>query len=213
MSDRKRAEEQVKASLLEKEVLLKEIHHRVKNNMQIISSLLDLQSLHMQGKSPAEVFRECQNRIHSMALIHETLYRSQDLAHIDFPGYVNKLVERLTYFHELGGDRKKTSIEGRDVFLDIHLAIPCGLIINELVSNSLKYAFPDNRSGEVLISILESEGRYTMRVKDNGIGLPEGMDWRKTPTLGLKLVVMLVEQLRGSIACHIDSGTEFIVEF
>ncbi len=213
ISDRQQADEQIKASLKEKEVMLREIHHRVKNNMQIILSLLRIQSRTVADKETREVFKQSQNRIRSMALIHEALYKSGDLAHIDFADYISRMTTHLLsiYREDLGHVEVKQEAEG--VFLDINKAIPCGLIISELVSNSLKHAFPEKREGNVLIRMLMNKGKNELVVKDDGIGFPAGLNFRKTETLGLQLVTDLVLQVSGSIQLKRTEGTEFIVKF
>jgi two-component sensor histidine kinase len=193
-------------------VLLKEIHHRVKNNLQIISSLLSLQSENINSENPARTFRESQDRIRSMALIHEKLYQSNDISRIDFAEYVRSLTAYL-FRSYITGPGIEISIDIHDVSLGIDMAIPCGLIINELVSNSLKYAFPDRRPGEIDISLAQCDHEYKLTVSDNGTGLPEGMDFRNTPSLGLQLVNTLVHQLEGNIVLDTSHGTRFVITF
>ncbi len=207
-------EEQIKESLTEKEVLLKEIHHRVKNNMQIISSLLRLQSRDVTEKKYIDMFTDSQNRITSMSLIHEKLYQSKGLAKIDFDDYIRDLANGL--FQSYGANSNiKLFIDVRDVSLGIDSAIPCGLIVNELVTNSLKHAFPDDRRGEVLISLHPNpENMIELIVRDNGVSIPANIDIRKTESLGLHLVTILVEnQLHGEINLNRSKGTEFLIKF
>lgn len=212
--ERKQAEEKIKASLKEKEVLLKEIHHRVKNNLQIISSLLKLQSRSIKDKQTLDIFNESQSRIRTMALIHENLYQSHDLSKINFADYVHKLAANLFRSYEVHSSKVKQVINVDNVFLEIDVAVPCGLIINELISNSLKYAFPDNTVGEVRIELQSNkEYGYTLFVSDNGVGLPKNLDIQNTKTLGLQLVNNLVEQLEGSVTINGDYGTKFIITF
>ena len=208
IAERRKVETQMKSSLQEKEVLLKEIHHRVKNNLQIISSLLSLQSGNINSENPASMFRESQDRIRSMALIHEKLYQARDISRVDFAEYVRSLTAYLSRSYMPGhGVEIVIAIEG--IYLDIDKAIPCGLIINELVSNSLKYAFPDGRKGEIRIGLEHSDNVYTLKVGDNGAGLPPGLDFRNTTSLGLQLVNTLVGQLEGTIGLSDGSGTRF----
>jgi len=212
--ERKRMEEQIKASLREKEMLLREIHHRVKNNMQLISSLLRLQSRYIKDKKYIEMLKESQNRIRSMAFIHEKLYQSKDLANIDFNGYIKSLTDDL--FRSYGANGKialKTDIEG--VSLGVDTAIPCGLIINELVSNSLKHAFPEDREGEIKIALRRTDrNEVELVVSDDGIGIPEDLDFRNTESLGLQLVTSLAEsQLQGKTELNRAKGTEFRIRF
>ena len=214
ITERKRVEEQVKASLNEKEVLLKEIHHRVKNNMQIITSLLSLQSRYVRDTHDLDIFRDSQNRVKSMALIHEELYKSKDLARIDFAEYVQSLATHLFSLYSVNTAVIKLTMDVQDVLLDINTAIPCGLIVNELISNSLKYAFPDGEGGEILIKLSErTGGNLTLIVSDNGIGLHKDLDFRDTKSLGLQLVNTLVEQLEGTIDLDRTEGTAFTIVF
>ena len=213
VTERKRAEEKIKAALREKEVLLKEVHHRVKNNMQVISSILNLQSKYIKNNHTQKVFADSQNRIRSMALVHEKLYESKDLARIDFAEYVRSMTGYLLSLHGTG-DGVRFTIDIKDILLDINTAIPCGLIVNELVSNSLKYAFPKGRKGEIYIGLHSAEDdKLILTVKDNGVGLPKGLDFRKTESLGMQLVIMLTEQLDGSIEVDKKKGTTFKITF
>jgi PAS domain S-box-containing protein len=213
ITKRKRAEEQIKASLREKEVLLKEIHHRVKNNLQAISSLLYLQSRNVKDQETFEMFQDSQNRVKSMSLVHERLYQSQDLARVDFAEYVRNLANHL--FRSYGGNTNviQLRLNVNDVFLGVDTAIPCGLIINELVSNSLKHAFPEGRAGEIRIELRADDGQLTLMVSDNGVGFLEDLDFRDTASLGLQLVNMLVEQLEGTIELDRSGGTAFKITF
>jgi two-component sensor histidine kinase len=212
IAERKRVEAQIQSSLQEKEVLLKEIHHRVKNNLQIISSLLSLQSENIGTENPVQTFRESQDRIKSMALIHEKLYQSKDISRIDFAEYVRSLTAYL-YRSYVTAPGIEIAIDIQDMSLGIDTAIPCGLIINELVSNSLKYAFPDGRTGEIRIGLVRDGRNYTLKVSDDGAGLPPGLDFRNTPSLGLQLVNTLVTQLEGTIELLHGGGTVFRISF
>ncbi len=212
ITDRKEAEEKIKQSLKEKEVLLREIHHRVKNNIQIISSLLSLQSKNIKDNKYAEMLRDSQDRIRSMALIHEKLYQSENLADINFNEYIKLLVQSL--FRSYGIRRIKLKMEVEDVSLDIDIAIPCGLIINELVSNSLKHAFPHGKEGKITVALRSQDGGIELVVSDNGIGIPDTVDFRTTTSLGLRLVTILAEdQLYGEITLDRSKGTTFQVKF
>lgn len=197
-----------------KELLLKEIHHRVKNNLQVISSLLYLQSRRIQDRRVVEMFNESGNRVKSMTLIHQKLYQSKDMASVGFAEYVRDLTDAL--FISYGADPKviNLTLSIDDGFVGIDTAIPCGLIINELVSNSLKYAFPNGRQGSIGISMRRTEGNLVnLAVKDDGVGLPKDLDYRNTDTLGLQLVATLVEQLEGNIQLDRERGTEFTITF
>jgi PAS domain S-box-containing protein len=214
ITELKRAEERLKASLQEKEVLLKEIHHRVKNNMQIISSLLRLQSDRVSHPEVQGVFQESQNRIRSMALVHEMLYRSPDLASIPLAVYLRDLVNGLFRSFRVDAQQISLTLEVADISLGIDLALSCGLIITELVSNTLKHAFPHNRSGEVSIIASESAvGVIELAVRDTGVGLPADLDFRKTSSLGLRLVTLLAGQINGSVEMDRAAGTTFVIRF
>ena len=215
ISERRLAEDQIKASLDEKEVLLKEIHHRVKNNMQVITSLLSLQSDIIKDQQHADMFRESQERIRAMALIHEKLYRSRDLARVDFNEYIKSLVNGLFRSHGIDTGRIVMKVKVEDVSLGIDHAIPCGLVINELVSNALKYAFPEDRKGEISVTLRSiSEDEIELRVSDDGVGIPEDMDIGSTDSLGLELVTILTEdQLEGKINLDRTGGTTFRILF
>jgi len=209
------ANEKIKKSLEEKEVLLREIHHRVKNNMQIISSLLRLQSQYIKNKEDAEMFVDSQNRIESMSLIHEKLYRSSDLTKIDFKEYIEDMLSGLFQSYGVNSGNIALNIKVDNISLAIDSAIPCGLIINELVTNSLKYAFPEGRNGVITISLRSIDGTMIeLAVGDNGVGIPKDLDIRTTESLGLHLVTILAEnQLHGKIALNRDKGTEFQIKF
>ena len=214
ITERKQVEvDRIKASLREKEVLLKEVHHRVKNNLQIISSLLRLQSETQKNKPPRDVFKESQNRIRSMALIHEKLYHSQDLSKIDFSEYVRNLASNLFLSYDVDMQRIKLEVNVDEVSWDVGTAIPCGLIINELISNSLKHAFPENREGQIRIELRKEQEKFLLIVADNGVGFPKDMDFHQSKSLGVQLVNMLTEQLNGTIDLHSDGKTEFRILF
>ncbi len=220
VTQRKQAEEQMKAALKEKEVLLKEIHHRVKNNLQAISSLLNLQSYYVKDKQALKVLKNSQERVRTMALIHEKLYQSGDLARIDFREYIRSLISYLSDSYSLQEGQVQLKMQIENVVLDIETAIPLGLIINELISNSFKHAFPANRKGELRVSMEKSKGEednydygYTLIVEDNGVGFPDGLDFRNSKSLGLELVFILVKQLHGVIDLEKKNGTRFIIKF
>lgn len=214
ISDRKQAETQIKESLQEKEILLQEIHHRVKNNLQVISSLLDLQSQHLQEPALLEMFRESRNRVKSMALVHETLYQSQRFTQINCVEYIEGLTCDLFHAYGMNSDNITLELDIDDIALNVEQAIPCGLIINELVSNALKYAFPTNTKGTIYVA-LKCEFDITLKliVKDTGIGLPKNLDFKTVPSLGLQLVNVLTSQLEGTIELDCRAGTEFIIYF
>ena len=215
VTDRVHASRQIASSLEEKEVLLKEIHHRVKNNLQIISSLLNLQAPNLQDPVALAQFQDSQNRIRTMALIHERLYRSDDLARIDFDPYLQDLTRQLLQGYQDQGKGVRLKVKAENVQFDIDTAIPCGLIVNELVSNALKHAFPDERKGEISVELgrYDGNGHYRLTVCDDGVGMPPEMDWRNTPSLGLQLVNSLVYQLDGSLEMNGESGTKYFIQF
>ena len=211
---RRQAEEQLKASLQEKELLLQEIHHRVKNNLQIISSLLNLQAEDLNDNQAIEIFKNTQNRISSIALIHEKLYQSKDLARINFADYIQDLANSLFSAYGVNPNTINLKVEVEDILLGIDTAIPCGLIINELILNSMKYAFPSGRQGEISVKFYAmTHNKLVLSISDNGIGLPKDLDLENISSLGLKLVSALVEQLSGDIQIHTSSRVQFEITF
>jgi PAS domain S-box-containing protein len=218
IAERKRAEAQIRASLKEKEVLLQEIHHRVKNNLQVVSSLLNLQSRGIQDEATLEMFQESQNRIQSMALIHEKLYRSQDLARIDLAEYVRNLATDLVRTYRAQSGPVNLKINAADVFLSIDKAVPCGLIVNELICNALKHAFSARRSNaeenEIRVDLSsDHEQQVTLVVGDNGVGFPKDLDFQTLDSLGLRLINTLIGQLEGAIELNSNDGAEFKITF
>ncbi|TAF36332.1 MAG: PAS domain S-box protein [Oscillatoriales cyanobacterium] len=214
ITDRKRDEDKIKASLAEKEVLLQEIHHRVKNNLQVISSLLKLQSRYIQDSHVTELLKESQNRVRSMALVHEQLYQSKDLSKIDFADYIHNLAQNLFQAYEINAKAIKLQTKIAPCFMNIDTAVPCGLIINEFVTNSLKYAFPEQNQGTIKIDFSFDNDRVcVLVVSDSGIGLPKDLDYKNSRTLGLRLVVSLVKQIRGNIELVKTAGTVFKITF
>jgi PAS domain S-box-containing protein len=213
ITQRKSAEDAIKKSLEEKEVLLREIHHRVKNNLQVISSLLHLQELSVEKEEVVDLLKESGGRVRSMAMIHEKLYQSPSFTHIPFKDYILKLLSDIFYSYGIpptGSIETKLDIE--DLNVNIDTAIPLGLIINELVTNSVKYAFPEGK-GTIKIELKSLTGEMKLTIADNGIGLPKDIDLETTETLGLKLVYTLVNQLEGKLKMSVDDGTEFIITF
>ena len=210
ISDRKHKEEHIRAALEEKDLLLAEIHHRVKNNLQVIYSLLGLQSASIGDETALGMLRESQNRVLSMALIHQTLYQSKNFADVDFGMFFDSLIPALITSYGIDSDRIGVSVEASDIRLPIGAAIPCGLIVNELVSNAFKHAFPDDRSGTITIRMgAGGEDRVALAVIDDGIGLPDGIDMQNIPTLGLQMVTLLTDQLGGEISVQAREPTEF----
>ena len=211
VTERKLAEDQIKVSLKEKVVLLQEIHHRVKNNMQVIISLLKLQSDKIKDKQYVDMFKDSQDRIKSMALIHEQLYQTENFADIDFGKYVKSFANGLFVSYGVDTNKVSLNIDIKDVSIDLQNAIPCGLIINELVSNSLKYAFPNERGGNINISLHSTgENELNLIISDDGVGIPEDLDIEQTDTMGLHLVKVLAEnQLDAKIDLDRTDGTKF----
>jgi PAS domain S-box-containing protein len=213
-TERRKAEESMKASLQEKEVLLKEIHHRVKNNLQVISSLLRLQSEMVKDKETATLFIDSQERVRAMAMVHEYLYKSNDLARINFSAYVASLVRNLYRTFGLTSSENQPNVQVDDVRLSLDVAVPCGLLLTELVSNAAKYAYPDKKGGPIDIRFRDlSEGRFELSVADKGVGFPKNFDWTKSDSLGLRLVRLLTDQLQGEVVMQNHTGIKFSVTF
>ena len=213
ITERKKAEEQLQKSLQEKEILLKEIHHRVKNNLQIISSMLSLQTASIRDKKAIKILKDSQNRVKSMAQIYESLYRAKNLAHINFSEYIFDLSKELIHSYLIYDKLVELKHDIKKVFLSLDLAISCGLIVNELVSNSLKYAFPVNKKGILHIGLEKKNELIKLTIGDNGIGLPDGLDFRNSKTLGLQLVILLVKQINGVIDVNLNGGTKYTITF
>lgn len=211
---RQEAEENMRKSLAEKDVLLREVHHRVKNNMQIISSILSMQSRNIDDPRLKEVLQESQNRIHSMALIHENLYNHKSLANIMFSTYIKSLTGNIarTYSNQQANIQFDYQID--DAYLPMDIAIPCGLIINELISNSFKYAFVNKPSGIISIHFKNiKDDEYELTVADNGVGIPAEINILKTKSLGMKILHRLVLQIDGVLTNDFSNGTKFIIQF
>lgn len=214
VTERKQTEAQIQTSLKEKDILLREIHHRVKNNLQVIHSLLRLQSSYTADPQTLQMFQDSQNRIRSMALIHEFLYNSQDLAQIDFGAYIQTLVNSLRRTYTVNQNAISWEIQVEPIQLSIDTALPCGLLINELISNALKYAFPAGQPGKIKINLhSDSKNQYTLLIKDNGVGLPPDLDFRNTDSLGLQLVCDSTAQIGGTIEIDRTHGTSFTIQF
>jgi len=214
ITERRTYEEKLKATLRENELLLREVHHRVKNNMSVVSGLLMLQARNVEDEHYKEMFNVCINRIMAMALIHEKLYCRKDLSKIGFGDYIDDITDRMFNTYNLSSQRIKLNKDVESIALGINKAIPCGLIINELISNSMKHAFPDDSMGEITVS-LRSKDRHGIEliVSDNGVGLPEDLDFRTTESLGMALINALVVQLMGEIELNREEGTLFKMTF
>ena len=214
ITDKMAAKFEIYYSLKEKEVLLKEVHHRVKNNLQVISSILNLQRSYISDPETDDVFREIQNRIKSMSFIHESLYNTENFAALNFEEYLKNLIQNLQYSYQKKANRVEIDISAPGVQLSLDQSIPCGLIINELVSNAFKYAFEERKKGKLVVSMKEKAKFVELLVADNGVGFPENLDFSKTDTLGLQLVSSLVEQLDGTIEKQNKTkGTCFFIRF
>lgn len=213
VTDKVEFETRLIESVKEKEVLLKEVHHRVKNNLQVISSILNLQSSYVEDKKTLEIINESQNRIRSMSYIHESLYQTKDFSSINFHDYITNLVQNLVHSYQLYSGKTKLNLNIERIHLVLDQAIPCGLILNELVSNSLKYAYPEEDGGEIQIEIKEINNRVSIRVEDFGIGLPKGFKIEESESLGLGLVDTLVDQIDGELILKTDSGTKYLIIF
>lgn len=210
---RRKTEEKLKESLAEKELLLRELHHRIKNNMNLVNSLLKLQSMRIKDKNTRLMFKDTINRVRSMALIHERFYQSQDFAKINISKYLRSMIVHLFRSYDINVNDIKLNIDLQDTVLDISKAIPCGLIVNELITNCLKHSFPEGKSGEIYVKLIEKKGEHTLVVKDTGIGIPKDVDFRAPETLGLQVVFDLVDQLNGTIELKRREGTTFKIKF
>jgi PAS domain S-box-containing protein len=214
ITQRKEVEEKLEKTLEEKNILMKEIYHRVKNNLMVISSLLNLQSSYIKDKNTQEIFKESQNRAKSMALIHEKLYRSGDLKNINFAEYIENLSNDLYYAYTKDKRLVKLILDVDEITLDVETSIPLGLILNELLTNSLKHAFPEGREGKIMVEMhREYNGRFILSINDDGIGFPEDIDIENTESLGMRIVTSLIEQIEGEIKLERENGTKFTITF
>jgi len=213
ITERKKMEEQLQVSLEEKEMLLREIHHRVKNNLMIISSLLNLESRYIDDQEVLNVFKDTQNRARSMALIHDRLYQSSHFKSINIGDYISTLAADLFKTYTADSDLVTLNLNVDDVMVDINTMIPVGLIVNELLSNCLKHAFPDDKSGQIDINFHYNPPKYLLTIGDDGVGFPENIDHKKTKSLGLRLVDILSDQIDGTVELKRDRGTQFCIEF
>ena len=211
--ERKRMERRIRASLKEKEVLLKEVHHRVKNNMQVIISMLNLQSGYVDDEQAIEAFTKSQNRIRTMALVHQKLYQTKDLARIDFAEYIQDLTNYLLSAYGAGAGAITLKMDIEDISLSMDTALPCGMILNELITNSIKHAFPGGRGGDIFIELHSDNDNLILTVGDNGAGIPEDLDLPNAESLGLQLIDSFVEQLEGSVELNRKDGTGFRITF
>lgn len=212
-TDRKEIERKVRDSLKEKEVLLQEVHHRVKNNLQVISSILNLQTSYVSDPHTLEILRESQQRIKSMSFIHETIYRTADFSRLEFMDYIKTIASNLIQSYRTVGTNIQFEPQMESVGLNLDQAIPCGLIINELVSNALKYAFKGRKNGRLTIVLKEQDQEIHLAVKDDGVGLPKDFAFEKNNSLGIQLVYALIEQLDATMTVDQTNGTEFFIRF
>ena len=214
--ERDRTAEEIRASLHEKEVMLREIHHRVKNNLQVISSLLSLQSNYIQDEDAMAMFVDCQNRVRSMAMVHERLYQTPDITHINISEYTESLVNALMSSHQVEKNSVTLNLDiDKEIHLSIEQAVPCGLVIHEIISNALKHAFRDHEDAKIDISLYQlSKEKYHLHISDNGIGIPVDIDFGNSKSLGLRLISILVEnQLKGTLDLDRTTGTSFQIKF
>ena len=209
----KNMQKQIVASLKEKDALLKEIHHRVKNNLQIIISLLNLQTGYIKDEVTLKAVKDGQSRVRSMALVHEKFYQSDEVSEIDFAGYIEKLCHFLYQSYGDKTDRIDVQIKGDKIDLDMDTAMPCGLLVNEIVSNAYKYAFPGKEKGTILIEFKKANGKMTLLIQDNGVGFPEEYDLDRSESLGMQLIQALTGQLEGELKVSKNNGTTFEITF
>ena len=212
ISEKKITSIEIEESLKEKEVMLKEIHHRVKNNLQVISSILNLQSSFVSDPNTLEILQESRNRIRSMAIIHENLYRTEDFSSINFASYLQNLTSNLIASYRVNGE-VELKMDLKDIDLVLDQAIPCGLLINELITNALKYAWREGDRGVITINLREHNRMVELEIGDNGIGLPKDFDLIKSDTLGLQLVITLAEQLDAQLKVDVCDGTKYLLKF
>jgi PAS domain S-box-containing protein len=213
ITDRKTMETQIEASLTEKEYLLKEIHHRVKNNLQVISSLLSMQARKATDKREKDTLTESQNRVKSIALVHEKLYQSRSLDRIEYGDYLNKVVTHLFESFNANPAQISWKVSAKDVYVNIEQAVPCSLILNEMITNSLKYAFPEGRKGEISITFALEDNKYILDYRDNGVGVPDGAKLERSGSLGMQLINGLTRQLDGTVTVETVSGVHYTIIF
>lgn len=212
-TERKEFDRRIRDSLKEKEVLLQEVHHRVKNNLQVISSILNLQSSYVKDEKTLEVLRESQQRIKSMSFLHETIYRTADFSKLEFTNYLRSIASNLIQSYRTSDVQIEFVDNMETVFLNLDQSIPCGLIVNELVSNALKYAFRGKKKGKLKITLNEKEGVVTLIIADDGVGLPKDFNYDKTDSLGIQLVYALTEQLDAKMDVANKKGASFSIVF
>ena len=214
IAERRRTEQELQRALQEKDVLLKEVHHRVKNNLQMVSSLLYFHAESEVEQRVLDILQSSRDRIRSMAIVHEQIYQSEALSYIHLDRYIRSITMYLFHAYGVNADRVQLEIDAEPAILTVETAIPCALVLNELVSNALKHAFPSNRAGTLLVNFSEHDKEYHFTVRDTGVGLPEGLDFRRQDSLGLTLITDLTEkQLHGTVTVVRDGGTTFHMTF
>ena len=213
ITQRKIMEDELQKALEDKNVLIKEVHHRVKNNLMIISSMLSLQSRYIKDIEVQNIFKECQDRTRSLAIIHEKLYRSEELNRIRIDEYIESLVSSLYHSYTINSNRIKARVDVENLEFDADTSIPLGLIINELFTNAMKHAFPGERTGQIDVELHSDDDGFKLEVSDNGVGFPEGLDYKNVDSLGLRLVNSLTEQIDGKLELEKGESTRFIVTF
>lgn len=213
LTERKLAEQRIKDALLQKDMLLREVHHRVKNNLQVVHSLLDLQAMKVSDPEAVSALRDSQNRVRSMSLIHQTLYQSTSVAKVDFNQFLSELLVGLTEAYRSGTGRVDIRVQADEVRLPIHEAIPCGLIVNELVSNALKHGFADGRSGSIWITLQQQGREITIRVANDGAPIADDSALRRNGSLGLQLVNLFTRQIRGKLEVQRADPVSFTIRF
>ncbi|MDP4116999.1 MAG: histidine kinase dimerization/phosphoacceptor domain -containing protein, partial [Bacteroidota bacterium] len=213
ITERKNAIEKLENSIEEKTVLLKEVHHRVKNNLQIISSLLNLQAFQIKDENIQAIFKESQNRVLSMALIHEKLYQTNNMSHISFSGYLQELVQNL--FRSYAAYDRNIDFELNLIEVDISIdtSITLGLIVNEIIANSLKHAFKGKSNGTIFVDLTKENDILSLKIKDDGVGIPDNFNYKKTSTLGFNIILNLIEQINGKLSINVSNGTELKIDF
>lgn len=215
ITERRRAQQVLEQALLEKTVLLNEVHHRVKNNLQVITSLLNLQANNADEPRVRDILNESQNRVRAMALTHQLLYERKDFSRMDLGDYLDRLAQLLRGTYRSGANGVELQLErpAQPVYLDLERAIPCGLMVNELVTNAFKHAFPEQRRGDITITLYGDDQRLTLAVRDDGIGLPADFDFDAVKSLGLQLVPLLIDQLHGELQILPGGGAHYRITF
>lgn len=215
ITERRRAQQVLEQALQEKTVLLNEVHHRVKNNLQVITSLLNLQANNADDPRVRDILNESQNRVRAMALTHQLLYERKDFSRVDLGEYIDRLSQLLRGTYRSGSSRVELRLDrpADPVYLDLERAIPCGLLVNELVTNAFKHAFPEPHQGDITIAVSSSDGQVALVVRDNGVGLPPDFDLATVKSLGLQLVPLLVDQLHGALRIEPDRGAHYRITF